>query len=340
MRRSLSLGTALFLGLQASASLAETPRVVADIAPVQALVARVMQGVGTAELIIPADASPHGYAMRPSEARALIGAALIVTVGPALTPWLEEPIQALAPDARRLVLMEAEGMRVMPFREGASFAHDHGHEEDAHGQEDHAEREEDHDHDHAHDAHEDHAEEEHAEDAHDHGAEDPHIWLDPVNGAAALAAIAAALAEIDPANAESYRQNAAAGQAELTALVADLSARLEAARGKPFIVFHDAFHYFEARFGVEASAAVSAGDAASPGAARIAELREHVAEATPVCAFAEPQMNTAVLQTVIEGQGARLAVLDPLGSTLEQGPALYPQLLEKMAQTIADCLAE
>ncbi|WP_281992297.1 zinc ABC transporter substrate-binding protein [Sulfitobacter geojensis] len=363
---------------------AEVPVVAVDIAPVHSLVARVMQGVGTPDLVIPPGASPHGYAMRPSEARSLSKADLVVWVGAGLTPWLAEPLDALAPNARKLALMEAEGVSLLAFREGVGFegGHDHdhaahddeahgddahdGHDHAAEGHEEHAHKDdgheghahddghEDHDDhkDHAgHDGHEDHAEHEGHEDhdghdnheGHAHGgsadARDPHIWLDPENAAASLSAIAQALAALDPENAAIYRENAKDGRAEMEILSKQIAQRLQGAKGRSFIVFHDAFHYFEARFDVEAIAAVSAGDAATPGPARVSTLRTKIESAAPVCAFAEPQMNTSLLQTVLEGQSTKLATLDPLGVSLPLGPDLYPDLMLVLGGAIADCLA-
>lgn len=350
---------------------AEVPAVAVDIAPVHSLVSRVMQGVGTPDLVIPSGASPHGYAMRPSEARSLSGADLVVWIGPELTPWLSEPLEALAPTAAKLSLMDAQGMFHLSFREGVGFgedAHeDDGHDEEGHGEEGHDEeghdhekhREEGHDdvahNDEAHDedGHDDHAQDEkghdaeghddHAQDAHGHdhsaGGRDPHIWLDPVNAAVALDAIADALASLDPENAATYRQNAQQGRMDLEALTQQIAKRLSAVKGQPFIVFHDAFYYFEARFDVEAVAAISTGDAATPGPARVAALRTQVAKAAPVCAFTEPQMNTALIHTVLEGQEAALATLDPLGASLPLGVNLYGDLIMSMASAMEECLA-
>ncbi len=303
---------------------AEVPQVVTDIAPVQSLVAQVMQGVGEPALILPPRASPHGYAMRPSEARALAGADLVVWVGPALTRWLAEPIATLAPGAVTLTLLETPDLHLLRFREGDGFS----------------------DRPHAHDAdigHDDDAEHDDAEHDKDPGQEttrdiDPHLWLDPRNGALWLGQIAQALTALDPENAETYAANAAAGQAALVTLEQRIAAQLTPLRDRPFIVYHDAFHYFEARFGIEARAAVSDSEAATPGAARIARLRDEVRDTGAVCAFAEPQFNTGLLDTVTEGREVRSAILDPLGSTLTPGPALYPTLLAQMADVMAQCL--
>lgn len=323
---------------------AEVPKVATDIAPVHALVSQVMKGVGAPSLIIPPAASPHGYAMRPSEARALSGADLVVWVGPELTPWLEAPLDALAGEAHRLALIDVKGMSLLGFREGESFEghDDHDAHEDHDADEDH-DAHDDHDADVDHDAHDDHdADDGHDEhedhDAHDHEGNDPHIWLDPKNGATALAAIAEVLGDLDPENAMTYQENAQEGQNRLSEVSVEIDRLLAGLKTRPFIVFHDAFHYFEARFGIEAVAAVSTGDAAAPGAGRIAALRAHVAQAGAVCAFGEPQLNNDLLITVTEGQNTKLAMLDPLGSALELGPELYPDLLLAMAGAMADCL--
>ena len=349
--------TALPLVLAAPA-LADVPRVAVDIAPVHALVAQVMSGVGVPDLVLPPTASPHAHALRPSEAAALQGADLMVWVGPELTPWLADPLGALAPNAARLGLLEVEGIRRLGFRDGASFeAHDHGdadHDDHAHDAPDHGgETHDDHaGHDHAHDdhahddhahddhAHDDHAHDDHAHDdhAHDHSGIDPHAWLDPANAALWLDVIAAELSRLDPDHAATYAANAATAQAALTTMQADIAARMASLSGG-FIVFHDAYHYFEARFGIEAAGAISLSDASDPGPARVAELRDLVAAEGIACVFVEPQFNRGMVDAVFEGTGVRIGVIDPIGAMLEPGPALYPALLDAMAQSFEACLA-
>lgn len=358
------------------AAWAEVPQVAADIAPVHGLVARVMQGLGEPALVVPPGASPHGYSMRPSEAQALDQADVVFWLGEALTPWLEGPLEELAGDAHRIELLEAAGTTVLPFREGARFeAHDHGdheghdahgdHEDhadheghddhDDHGHEEHAEGHDDHgDHDdHAaeghddHDGrdHEEHAEEEghegheHHADAHGHHHEgaDPHAWLLPANAQVWLDVIAKELAEHDPDNAAAYRANAEAGKQEIAEAVASISAQLEPFKAKQFIVFHDAYQYFERGFGLNAAGAISISDATKPSPARIAEIRDVVSERNVACVFSEPQFNQGLVATVLDGTGAGTAVLDPLGAKLEPGAGFYPALLQDIGAAIAGC---
>lgn len=317
------------------------PRVVTDIPPVQSLTARVMKGVGSPAGLLPPGASPHRYALKPSDARALSAAALVVWVGPELEPWLDEALDSLAADAPRLTLTAVPGVVTLPRREDARFEAHH-HHEGAH--EAHHDEHEMH-HDDA--AHEDHEHEAHAagehdhhddHDDHDHGANDPHLWLDPVNAALWMEAIAQKLAELDPANAEAYRANAAAGRAELEALQAELRAELAPVADKGYIVFHDAYHYFENRFGVNAVGAISIGDARAPSAARIQALRDLVQETGAVCVFTEPQYPAGLARTVAEGSGVTIGSLDPLGAALAPGAGQYPALLRAMARDLVACL--
>lgn len=334
MRLASPVLAALCLAITGAAH-ADAPRVVADIAPVQSLVARVMDGVGKPDLLIRPDASPHGYAMRPSEARALEQADLVVWMGPGLTPWMTDAIQTLAGDAAHLALLTSPETLVLPGRIDPRFAHDHDHGHD-HGDHD------DHKHDdHAGHDHDDHKHDDHAgHDTHDHAhaGPDPHAWLDPVNAVAWLGLIARDLSALDPGNADLYAANAKAAQAELTALSDKIAADLAPLADRPFLVFHDAYQYFEARFGVTAAGAVSLSDASEPGPARLADLRALVSEQDIVCIFAEPQFNTAILPSVF-GDTLRIGQLDPLGVEHTPGPGLYPAILGGMADAMTECLS-
>lgn len=291
--------------LLSSAALADVPEVVTDIAPIHGLVARVMGELGAPELLVEPGASPHGYALRPSQAAGLQRADLVVMMGHELTPWLEGPVAQLATGAVVMELLDTQGTTVLSAREVAAFDPD-----------DHQE----HDHDHAHE-----------------GA-DPHAWLDPRNAVAWLASIADALAELDPANAETYRANAAGGSAEIAAAQADAADRLAPLAEQPYVVFHDAFQYFEARFGLAGVGAISLSDATPPSAARVAEIRALVEAEGVVCAFSEPQFNPAILDTVTQGTGARLGTVDPVGATLSTGPGFYPALIAAITSEVAACL--
>lgn len=361
-----SLSLSLTATLMAGTAMAEGPKVATDIAPVQSLVARVMEGVGSPDLIIAAGASPHEYSLRPSEAGTLQEADLVFWIGPGLTPWLEDAIGTLAETAAVTSLLEVEGTIELPMRESALFeahvhgaqgdevdhtkAHghdDHDHDDhDDHGHDDHGHDDHGHDdHDHDEHGHDDHAEsghddhETHADHGHAHGAHDPHAWLSPDNAATWLNAIAAELSSADPDNAGTYFANAAAGREELATLSTEIDAILAPVRDNNFIVFHDAYQYFEQAFDIPASGAISISDAADPSPARIAEIQNRIADQDVTCVLSEPQFAPGIIEVVMDGTEARTGVLDPLGSDLEAGAGLYPQMLRNLAIALSDCLA-
>jgi zinc transport system substrate-binding protein len=344
MRKSLLAAAVSTLALT-NAALAEVPSVAVDIPPVYSLVAQVMKGVGTPDLIVQQGASPHGYSLRPAEAEALQRANIVFWVGEPLEPWLHRSIESLAADAKSVELMESEGTTELEFREGTTFEkHSHAHGDEDHDHEAHEEHDHDHEagEDHDHEAHEkhdhDHDHEAHEEHDHDHHGHDPHAWLDPENASVWLDVIAADLAALDPEHADTYAANAAEGKTELKTLIGEVNTEVEGIRGKNFIVFHDAYQYFENRFGLSAAGSIRLGDASDPSPARIAEIREKVADLHVSCVFSEPQFNAGLVQTVFEGTDAKVGILDPLGSDLTLGPDLYPQMIHNLAHNLTSCL--
>lgn len=324
--------------LAASSAIA-APRVATDIAPVHSLTAQVMEGVGAPDLILPPGASPHGYSMRPSEAAALQDAEIVFWIGEGLTPWLERSLENLSGDAVKVELLEAEGAEFLPFREDAKFeGHDDHHDE--HGDEDHADHKEDADHK-GHD--DEHAEDGHAEDdhsEHDHDGVDPHAWLDPEIAKVWLDLMASTLATADPANAAAYTANAATAKARIDAISAEAKAKLSPVQGAKYVVFHDAYQYFERHFDVPASGAISLSDASKPSPARIAEIQDVVKQDKITCVFTEPQFNPGVVDAVFGGTDVKTGVLDPLGSALTPGAGFYGDLLADMAANMAECLGD
>ena len=379
------------LMLTTTAAQADVPNVVTDIPAVHSLVAQVMGNLGEPKLLMKQGSSPHGYAMRPSEARALQNADMVVWIGEDLTPWLESSIETLAPEAESLELLHAHGTEVLNFRETPIFAKDgdhddhhddeHGDEHDDHGHDDdhddHGEHKDDehddhgHDDDHGddhddHDAHKDehhddhddhgHDDDHHDEDGHDdhkeeaghddhghddhghdHDGADPHAWLDPHNAAKWVGEIAEHLAELDPENAAIYEANAAAAAESLEALEDSLKAQLAPYSGAKFIVFHDAYQYFENATGLKATGALQVSDATPPSAARLAEIQEEIQEHSITCVFSEPQFSDALVQSVTNGQVSATS-LDPLGVGLDLGAGLYSELLQNLADSIEGCI--
>ena len=315
MRLMLS---ALALVLAATPVLAQ-PRVIASVVPVHGIVSAVMGETGKPELLLEGSLSEHRAKFTPQQIAALGQADVVFIVGQGLEAKLSQLSGSEAVNGKTFVeLALAPGVATLPIREGGaweSHEHDHGH-----------------DHDHDHD--------------HDHGDEtagvlkfDPHVWLDPGNAKAMAAAVAQALAKADPANAAAYAANADAFAKSLDQEQAAIAAELAPIKDRPYVVFHDAFQYFEKRFGLSAAGSIADVSAQAPSAERLAEVRNKIADVKAACVFREPQYDAKPVAVVIEGTGAKEGVLDPLGASLTPGPEAYQQLLRNLAAGLKECLA-
>ena len=325
------------------------PVVVASIKPLHSIVSAVMAGVAEPKLLLDGAVSPHSFALKPSQMRLLQGADLVVWVGPGIEAPLQRALEVRG-DAKPVIQMNAlAGLTRLPVRAGGNFeehAHDHGDKHDDH--DDHAKHEK---HAHDHDKDHDHAREPEKHDerahekGHDHGRDgddnlDPHTWLDPRNAAALAEAVGQQLIELDPARAEQYRENVTALVAKLGALEEELRQQLSGLLDRPFLVFHDAYQYFENRFGVAARAAVTLDADREIGAKRVSELRALVEREGIRCVFTEPQLRPAVVRVIVKGTGANLGQLDPVGAEDAAGAGFYEVLVRGLAEDLADCLSK
>ena len=183
-----------------------------------------------------------------------------------------------------------------------------------------------------------HAHEDEDHHDHDHGPFDLHVWLNPVNAAAMAHMIADTLSEADPANAAAYEDNAHELIHRLEHLAEEIEAEVAPVRGRPFIVFHDGYRYFEERFGLTAAGSAVVSSERTPGVRRIRELRQKVAELGVVCLIDEPHFDRRLINTVIEGTDVRSGTVDPMGATVDSGPDLYFTMLRNMGAAFRDCL--
>ncbi len=338
-------------------------QVTTDLPILQALVAEIQGGKGEVTALMSGNTSPHDWALRPSDAARLSSAELVVWVGPDLSPRLTDAIETIGEAGRSLPLMEVPGTSIRSLLEDvkASDHEDHGHDDNDHDDHDHDEHAHDEDHDHGehddhddhqdHDGHEDHADHDHKkhddhahedhEDeghddhaGHDHGDEDPHGWLSPENTRVWADAIAAALADRDPANAESYIANAAAFRAGLDAAQPAIAEML-ASSAPRYVEAHDALGYFADSFNVPASAAIADGHAADPGPRRLAAVDEAIAESGASCVLIEAGTSPRLALSVAERNDLKVLEIDLIGqSAIGRG---YTAWLSDMARTIAEC---
>ncbi|MDY0329869.1 MAG: zinc ABC transporter substrate-binding protein [Thiomonas sp.] len=316
LRRILFLSTLLIAALAPLCAQAQTPRVAASIKPVGDLVAAVMDGVGRPTVLIPPGNSPHTYAFKPSERASAEQSQLLFWIGPDVEPALTKIIRALPPSAQVITLSTQPGMDLLPARTGGDWerkrpapalpsaqvqgdAQDHAHT----------------------------------------GSFDGHVWLSPTNAKVILRSAARALAAKDPQHAAQYQANAEQAVQRIDVMTAELTAQLAPVKNKPFIVFHDAYQYFEHAFGLRAVGSILVSPDAMANARRVSQMRDKIKSLGVVCVFAEPQFEPRLVQTLVEGTSARVGTLDPLGGKGPLGLEGYTQLMRNLANNLDRCLA-
>lgn len=307
--KSISLGACALLCIcmlvPGRAALA-APQVVASIAPLHALVAAVMQGVGSPRLLLRGGESPHSFSLRPSEVRLLRQADIVFWIG----PTLELPLARVLPNltnAQTVAMLDVAGVERLPTREFSVDPHaDAGHD---------------------------------ADHRHAVGAPDPHIWLSPVNATGMAREITRRLVVLDPANAATYRVNAVRLEERLSALDRRLARQFDEIDGH-FAVFHDAYQYLEHRYGLHAVGSVTSHPERSPGIAHLQALRTRLVENAVRCLFSEPQFQPRLIAALGEGLAIRHAVLDPLGADIPPGPDAYEAMMLAIADRFTACMQE
>ena len=329
MLRTLLLA-AMALTLTAGPAMAEPRiRVSASIVPIHGLVAAVMEGVAEPDLILPPGASPHGYALRPSGALALARADVIFRVGPSLEAFLNRPLANIAGKAKVVDLIGTPGLLLLPVRDNEAFEpHDHDHG----GHAGHADHEKHADHD-GHDDHDKHA----GHDDHERPT-DQHVWLDPKNAIAIVRHVADVLSEADPTGAETYRANATRTIGRLNDLEAQTAIRLASVAARPFIVFHDAYQYFENRFGLTAAGSIAINPEVAPGARQISQIRSRIADQHINCVLAEPQFNSDIVEALASDDHVHVGVVDPVGTTARSASDGYFGVIDRMVSELTTCL--
>ncbi|MGB3140432.1 MAG: zinc ABC transporter substrate-binding protein [Aestuariivirga sp.] len=316
MRLAISCLATILLSAPALAA----PKVIASIVPVHSIVAAVMGDIGNPELLLSGKNSEHTASLSPQQLQDLGKADLVFMIGSGLEHKLAQVSGGDAVGGKTFTtLSEAAGIKTLPVRQGGTFEVHEEHEGEEHEGE----------------AHED---EEH--DDHDEAILkfDPHVWLDPENAKAMANAVTSGLSKVDPENAKAYEANAAAFVASLDQLTADITAETKPIQGKPFVVFHDAYQYFEKRFGLTAVGSISDISAAAPSAKRLNEIRSKLEETKALCVFREPQFDAKYVTVVLEGSKAKPGVLDPIGYNITPGPRAYAELLRRLAKDAGDCL--
>ncbi len=286
-----------------STAMADTPAVMTDIPAIHSLVSKVMLGVGSPDVLLERGSNPHSFQLRPSQARAMSEADLLVWLGPDLTPWLKRAIAGIGLSGAQIKLLEAEGTILRQFTGDKKHKKHKGHDHKGH----------------------------------DHSGLDPHAWLDPKNAVVWLGIIAEELAKSDPENAAKYRANAASAKADIKVLIDETKLALTPIQNRPIVVFHDAYGYFAERFDLQIGGAIRDGDAVAPGAAHLTKLQAKISGGHIACAFGDASHDPALLSAMFKGTGVPTGTLDPSGSSLEYGPGLYGHLIRNLANELMIC---
>ena len=309
-------------------------KVVTSIKPIHSLASYVMDGVGKPDVIVDGYNSPHGFSLKPSHAKMLENADLVIWVGEDLEAFLEKPLNTIAKKAKNIEVMDLKGIKKLEFREKNIFE---GH--DDHGHDEHKDEHKEHGHDEHKDEHKEHGHDEHKEkDAHEghhHGEHDPHVWLDPMNAKVITKEITKQLVQLDSKNSAAYKANSKKALADIDKLTKAIKKDLN--KDLRFVVFHDAYQYFENRFNIKVLGALTVNTDVMPGAEQLSEIREVIEHEKVNCIFSEPQFNPSIIKSIAKDTKVKTGILDPLGAKLDKGKNLYFDLLNDMASSFKGC---
>jgi len=323
MKKILTIISAIIFTLLTVNSIAKAEiKVVTSIKPIHSLVSYVMDGVGKPDIIVDGYNSPHNFSLKPSHAKMIENANLIIWVGEDLETFLEKPLKTISKDAVNIEIMDLKEVKKLKFREKNIFE---GH--DDHGHDEHKE--------HGHNEHKEHGHKEKKHDDHGHGEHDPHVWLDPMNAKVIVKEIENQLAKLDPDNASKYKANSKKAQSELDNITKNIKKDLK--KDLRFVVFHDAYQYFENRFNIKVLGALTVNPDVLPGAEQLSEIREVIEHEKVNCLFSEPQFNPAIIKSIAKDTKIKTGVLDPLGATIDKGKGMYTELLSNMYSSFKGC---
>ena len=307
--------------------------VVTSIKPLHSLTSYIMEGVGEPDLIIDGVASPHNFQIKPSHAKMLQKADLVIWVGEDLESFLPPALKSIPQNAVVFELLDQSGLKKLKFREKNIFEghDDHGHEEHAKKKDDH----DDHDEDEYAKKEDDHDDHGHYEHGHAHCEYDPHIWLDPSNAKVIVKKITNQLSKIDKENSSTYKANSKKLLKDLDNLIKEIKNEIN--KDASFVVFHDAYQYFEKRFGINVIGALTVNPDVMPGAEQLSDIREVIEHEKAKCIFSEPQFNPNIINSIASDTGVKTGVLDPLGANIDKGKSMYFQLIKDMSNSLKDC---
>ena len=311
-------------------------KVVTSIKPIHSLVSYIMEGVGSPDLIVDGYNSPHGFSLKPSHAKMLQEADIVIYVGEGLEEFLEKPLKSLAQNAVKFELLKQSGMKKLKFRERNIFEGHDDHDDHGHGKKKKDDHDDHDDHDHDKKAKkEDHDDHGHDDHGHGHGEFDPHIWLDPMNAKIIIKKVTNQLSKLDKDNSSTYKSNSKKTLKEIDNLIKQVKSDIN--KDAKVVVFHDAYQYFEKRFDVNIIGALTVNTDVLPGAEQLSEIREVIEHEKVTCVLSEPQFNPDIVKTIANDTNINMGVLDPLGAKLDKGRNLYFNLISNISSSLKNC---
>ncbi|AIA48398.1 high-affinity zinc transporter periplasmic component [Serratia sp. FS14] len=306
LQRTLLASALLMAGPLSSASAA----VVTSIRPLGFIAAAIADGVTPTEVLLPDGASPHDFALRPSDIQRLRSADLVLWVGPDMEAFLTKALVPISA-TRKLAISELPAVKPLLMK-----------------------GEEDDDHEHAGEAH-NHADDDHG---HHHGEYNMHVWLSPEIAKVTAIAIHDRLLELMPQNKDKLDANLRQFENLLTQTDKNVGNMLTPVQGKGYFVFHDAYGYFEKHYGLSPLGHFTVNPEIQPGAQRLHQIRTQLVEQKAVCVFAEPQFRPAVINAVAKGTKVRSGTLDPLGTGIALEKDSYGKFLTQLSNQYVSCL--
>ncbi len=294
----LTLVFAILLFGYSTLSYAQAPRVVVTLKPLHSLVAGLMMGVATPQLLLPDGASPHTYQLKPSTLKQLQQADLIIWVGPALELFMVKALHSVQPRLGLITVLDIPHLQTYPQRHGRQW-HDHA--------------------------------------GHDHGTVDPHVWLSTDNAQIFVNTLSAYLTKADPLHAKQYAENAKKLTKEIAALKTQLQTLLAPVHKQPFLVYHDGYQYFEKEFDLHPVGTMMVNPHLPLSANGLNVIKTLIKDHHVHCVFRETEFNDNMTQQ-LGSLSVKIAELDPLGTRFPPGPENYAKTLVQMGTTLRECL--
>ena len=307
----------------------ETKGVITTIKPIESLVNAVIGDTGKTVSLIPPEISPHEFRLKPSDVRILQNSNIVFYISSHLETGIVKMFKNLPKNIKTINLMEETGIDHLSIRDNEAWElHDHD-DHEKHDAKD--EKHDDHDkHDAKDEKHDDH-------DKHD-AKDDIHIWLDPDNAIKIVRKINKELSLFFPKNAMTYNDNSSKFINELESLKIELKKELLPIKDKPYIVFHDAYQYFERAFELNAIGSIALENDVASSPKQISFIKDKILKSQATCVFQEPQFDSKLVKTVVEGTKVRIGTLDPIGVNILEKENFYLQLLRNMSKSLKKCL--